>query len=118
MIIPTMTINFVESIIIAKDKINKNKADEIYFTDDGFAIGLAYILKVLGQESNYESLNWFRSVNLKLLEEQEKLANAEANDETSKMQQISRRKISTYKQEFQLLDFAFNSARIFFSEYQ
>jgi WASH complex subunit 7 len=38
-IIPPLTINFVENILIGKDKLTKKKSEAPFFTDDGFAIG-------------------------------------------------------------------------------
>jgi len=46
-----------------KDKIFKRSRDAVnaIFTDDGFVLGVAYILKVLGQETQFDSLHWFSS---------------------------------------------------------
>jgi WASH complex subunit 7 len=40
-------INYVESMLIAKEKLNKKNAPKAYLTDDGFAMGLAYFLHIL-----------------------------------------------------------------------
>ena len=37
-------------------------AREMYFTDDGFAMGIAYCLAILKQTKKFESLNWQESV--------------------------------------------------------
>ena len=47
MIVPPLTINFVEYMISAKDKINRKNKAGAAFTDDGFPMGVAYILKLL-----------------------------------------------------------------------
>ena len=49
-ILPALTINYVETTVQAKDLMYKNtRRRESYFADDGFAIGVAYILAILDQ---------------------------------------------------------------------
>ena len=66
MIIPSLCINYVDTTRVSKDKMDKVKragARQVaYFTDDGFAIGIAYILAILKQNDKFESMHWFDTI--------------------------------------------------------
>ena len=96
MIMPSLTINFVENLLIAKDKLTKKKANDMYFSDDGFAMGLAYILRVLEQEKEFDTLHWFESVDFKFEQEEGKMK-VSTSEEVEKMQQISLKKIQVFR---------------------
>ena len=49
LILPPLTVNYVEHITSAKEKIFKKNIDGAAFTDDGFSMGLAYCLTLLGK---------------------------------------------------------------------
>lgn len=49
-------------MIGCKEKINKKNNTGAAFTDDGFAMGIAYILKLLEQIQDFDSLHWFDAV--------------------------------------------------------
>ena len=52
-----------------KEKMNKKNKVGAGFTDDGFVMGVAYILKLLDQYREFDSLHWFQSVSDKYLKE-------------------------------------------------
>lgn len=138
LIIPPLTINYIEYILIAKDKMSKKlsfasktstlTSNEAGFTDDGFAIGLAYILKLLNQSSNFNSLYWFKSVRQKYMNELNDLYNYKkqqqsdhlnklTENENEKLQQtlsLSEKRIKTFMNEFDLLYCNICSAKNFF----
>ena len=70
---PALCMNYVRYIGLAKDKLLLQSKRQVsgVFTEDGFALGVAYILAVLRQESRFKSLHWFDSVNMKLKADKE-----------------------------------------------
>eukprot|EP00742_Colponemidia_sp_Colp-10_P007056 GILJ01007574.1.p1 GENE.GILJ01007574.1~~GILJ01007574.1.p1 ORF type:complete len:1186 (+),score=205.74 GILJ01007574.1:74-3559(+) len=123
LIVPPLTLNYVENILAGKEKLNKKTSKDAFFTDDGFAIGLAYILKLLDQNQNFDSLHWFQSVSGKFETEKKRLneessakTKAKGDDEDVRALAMTMRKVSHYKQEFDLLFYCFNGARIFFRD--
>ncbi|KRT79891.1 hypothetical protein AMK59_7525 [Oryctes borbonicus] len=118
-IVPPLTINFIEHSLTCKERLNKKNREGAAFTDDGFAMGLAYIIELLEQSSQLNSLRWFESVKAKILQERMKLktqrSNASKDDE--KLQQtlsLTEKRVNTLDNEFQLLYYNISSARIFF----
>nr|CAD7441834.1 unnamed protein product [Timema bartmani] len=68
-IVPPLTINFVEHSITCKEKLSKKNKVGAAFTDDGFAMGIAYILNLLDQCEMFDSLHWFQSVQEKCIQD-------------------------------------------------
>ncbi|RMX41703.1 hypothetical protein pdam_00019853 [Pocillopora damicornis] len=96
-IVPPLTLNFVEYMLS----------------------WVAYILKLLDQYKEFDSLHWFQSVQEKYEKEKAEvkvsLSRGSARDE--KLQQtmnLTLKRLNTYQQEFELVYFSLNSARIFF----
>lgn len=71
-----MCISWMEASLTAKENMHKSgrggSIREVYFTDDGFAMGVAYCLAILKQTKKYNALHWKDSVEHKLrIDEQE-----------------------------------------------
>jgi len=116
-IIPPLTVNFVDHILIGKDKLAKKKGGA-FFTDDGFAIGVSYILKLLDQFHQFESLHWFEEIHHQYSEQQKKtLADmSKLKKEEQQTMALTLKKLRTYEVEFELLDYSFSGAAIFFRD--
>jgi len=121
-IVPPLTLNFIEHILLAKDKLFKKTKnlgnDALMFTDDGFPIGIAYILKLLDQNKEFDSLHWFEAVAERYSEEQKQVV-AAAKQRTKEEQhtiQLTLKKLKRQLMEFDLLKYSFSGARIFFKD--
>ncbi|XP_054974336.1 WASH complex subunit 4 isoform X2 [Sorex araneus] len=119
-IVPPLTLNFVEHSISCKEKLNKKNKIGAAFTDDGFAMGVAYILKLLDQYQEFDSLHWFQSVREKYLKEiravarQQHVQAAGQDEKLLQTMNLTQKRLDVYLQEFELLYFSLSSARIFF----
>ena len=99
-IVPALCISWVDASLQAKDAMAKivrgASTREMYFTDDGFAMGIAYCLAILKQSGKYASFNWQESVRKFQGEEMSKVQELQriraAKEEAIKMKQ--RRKSS------------------------
>ncbi|GCB82020.1 hypothetical protein scyTo_0021505 [Scyliorhinus torazame] len=82
--------------------------------------GVAYILKLLDQYQEFDSLQWFQSVREKYLREKNavvKQQNVQSTNQDEKLMQtmnLTQKRLDIYLQEFELLYFSLSSARIFF----
>lgn len=120
--IPALTINYIKHILKSKDRLKKNQ-DEIVFTDDGFSMGLVYILRLLDQLSEYSSLNWTRTIRSKIKADKEKIQKQRQEHEKSnknndeKLLQtllLKEMRMNAFQTEFELLLYNINSCKIFF----
>lgn len=69
-IIPPLTLNYIEYIKKGKEKIFKKNNKDAFISEDGFPLGVAYLLKILNQIENFESLNWFEHMKQKFKKDQ------------------------------------------------
>ncbi|XP_023014098.2 strumpellin and WASH-interacting protein [Leptinotarsa decemlineata] len=118
-IVPPLTINFIEHSLNCKERINKRNKAEYTFTDDGFALGLAYIIEILNQAEQLNSLHWFHSIQRKFKNDRTRIKEQiiQAGNYDNKLYQtltLTEKKNTLYEREFQLLYYSFNSARLFF----
>ena len=114
-LLPPLTITFIDNSINARDNLlKKNQTEEsAYFSDDGFMIGVCYLLKLFTTDKKFESLNWFPSVinyyNEKKIQRK--------NDKSSQgVDTLNDRQITSYKEQFELQYFTYTSASILFSD--
>ena len=118
-ILPATTYNFVEHLIISKEKMTRKNKVGAAFTDDGFAMGVAYILKLLNQFNDFDSLHWFSSVADKIKTEineanRQSVANANSDVKLAQTTSLTIKRLENLQKEFDLLNYSLTSSRILF----
>ena len=60
LLVPALCVSHCDALLSAKEKLNARGRDatQAGFTDDGFALGCAYLLRVLDQDAAFDSLRW------------------------------------------------------------
>lgn len=133
-ILPATTLNYVEYIIHCKEKLaRKNKQEGASFTDDGFALGVIYVLKLLNQLNDFDCLQWFASIDdyvrqsmpqkfeteesnaaTNLINRPQSSSTTASNDHVEQTRSLTIKRIEMFHREFQLLKFNMTSCRILF----
>lgn len=62
LIVPALTINYIENMMIGKEQINKKLSLKAFINDDGLLLGVAYFLALLRQVDHYQSLHWDEAI--------------------------------------------------------
>lgn len=136
LIVPPLILNYVEHMLVGRSRIGKKETDGagVLLFDDGFVVGLAYILKLLNQIGDFNSLHWFgtllnysKSERRRIQDNLKELRDAQTNhkkklsplekEENEKLQQtllLSERRLNDSQKEFNLLYNNLCSAKIFF----
>ena len=115
-LIPPITYTFIDNAINARDNLmKKNKTEEgSYFSDDGFMVGICYLLRIFSCDKKFESLNWFPSV-ISDYKTQHAKQKKDKNNYLG-VDTLNERQISTFKEHFEILYFTYTSATILFTE--
>ncbi|XP_015586201.1 WASH complex subunit 4 isoform X2 [Cephus cinctus] len=117
-IIPPLTLSFVDNAVSSKEKLFKKNKTGAAFTDDGFAMGIAYINALLDQSAELDGLQWFDTVEQQISSEKI-LAKSKDDQEDIKLQQtraLTLKRLEDRNAEFQLLYYSLSGARVFFKQ--
>ncbi|KAH8309961.1 hypothetical protein KR067_010377, partial [Drosophila pandora] len=123
LVTPSVITNYIDYRV--KEKLKVHKKDQTNFSvfEDGFAIGLIYILCMLNQLGDFHELGWSQSTAKQLNAERSKVTGiVKRQKETSehvdeKLLQtvaITERHVNAYEHEYNLLYATISSAEIFF----
>jgi len=111
--IPALCINWAEASLQAKEAVFKsNQTREAYHTDDGFALGIAFLLAVFRQDDLYDSLNWRQTIEeyYKMQEDPKHNANNKDDDDDDS-NLLSTTRVRSLFREHETLLFTLEAAR-------
>ena len=113
-LIPPLTLSFSDNCINARDnilKLNKaNKSEEnAYIFDDGFILGICYLLKVCNLDKDFDNLSWFESVINDFKNQKGNKSQKDVGVDT-----LNDRQISSYLEQYELQYYTYTSASILF----
>ncbi|GBG30766.1 WASH complex subunit 4 [Hondaea fermentalgiana] len=112
MLVPALTVHFVESLMSGEDQLSRShQGREAFFTDDGFAVGVAYMLTILGETEEFSALLWFASLQQAFAQDIRDLrgASSVSREDATRVERLER-----FRRHFRLLEFALESSLVFF----
>ncbi|XP_064540775.1 WASH complex subunit 4 [Drosophila montana] len=129
LITPALIMNYIDYRVKEKLKMYKKDQSKCSLFEDGFAIGLIYILNMLNQLGDFHELGWSQTTTQQLNAERLKLKNilsaqnrdqsraplpTETDEKLLQTVAITERHVNAYDHEYKLLYATLSSAEIFF----
>lgn len=131
-LIPALTTCQIDHVVAGRTRLKQTNNKQAFISDDGFALGVAFLLKIFGIDEAYNGLNWTQSITSKLEKDvevikkkQEKMAQykkefANANEyeeeDNRDEEALSIRQKEDMLQEYQMLSFQMTASAILFKE--
>lgn len=117
-LVPPLTLSFVDNALSNKEKIFKKNQIGAAFTDDGFAMGLAYINALLNQSADLDGLQWFKTIDQHIESEKNAIAskNDQGDEKLSQTRALTLKRLSERSAEFRSLYYSLSGARVFFKQ--
>ena len=70
-LIPDASTAYIMHTVRGRAKLKQTDIQDAFISDDGFGLGVAFLLKVLNINEEFNGLNWFDSIDIKLSKELE-----------------------------------------------
>lgn len=119
--VPTLTINFIDYIINCKERVTSRSSTGRFgalISDDGFSMGVAFLLTVLNQTQEFARLEWFKQVREKLESDKKevelKIEDSKNEESLKQTSSMTLRRLNKLRTEYDGLYYTTNSALLFF----
>jgi len=94
MFVPCLTLTFIRNQVKAKERITKKNFKGGSVSDDGFILGVYYMLEILNQGNAFESIHWFEEVTEKVTEELDGMKH-----ELAKAKEMMKKNFESYQEQ-------------------
>ena len=118
LLVPPLCLNHVQHVLEAKERLAKGARSGALFTEDGFAMGVAFLLKLLDLNGAFDALYWWEAVaeraqtDLTAAEQQ----GGAADDKLQQAIGLTLTRLRRSRREHDLLFYNLAAARVFFRE--
>ena len=65
-LIPAVTTCQIDHVNRGRAKLKQTNNKEAFISDDGFSLGISFLLRIFGIDEQFRGLNWFESIQIKL----------------------------------------------------
>ena len=114
---------YIDHLVQGRDKITKKNNTDAFISDDGFALGVVFLMRILGVQDDFNSLNWFMSIEKKLerdgLSAKERSAQVQKggySEESNFGEELSVKRLEALQREYSMLNFSITASSILFKE--
>lgn len=124
-LVPSISICYIDHLVNGREKTKKKPYTDGFISDDGFALGVVFLLRVLGVQDDFNSLNWFTSMQAKLARDEKnaeekkkelKIKSASGYEDVNFEEEFSLKRLDMLKREYQMLNFCITASSILFKE--
>lgn len=126
-IIPAVSISFVDHVVAGREKLKKINNQSAFISDDGFALGVAFFLRILNVSEEFDTLNWFDSIEMKLNKDREEAelrrggrhrgtTTASGFEDDNFEEELSLKRLESQRNEYHQLKYAITACNILFKE--
>ena len=122
MIIPTLSLNYVEEMVRGKEQITKKFSHKAFIYDDGLVLGIAYFLSLLRQNLQYKTLQWSNATSSYIVQAKNYSKDmsdtgghsAKFREDVNMQNQLLLRKLELMEQEFNFFNSNMISSNVLF----
>lgn len=121
LLVPALMINYIDHIINCKERVTSRSSVARFgalISDDGFPMGVAFLLTVLNQTQDFARIEWFKQVSAKLdsykNEVRQRIEDSRYEESLKQTSSMTLGRLSRLQVEYVALDFTLGSALLFF----